>query len=296
MHRAGPTNLAFSPYANALGLGRFFNAGSEVFTFLELQPGSTCVPVRGGASLEWGVAISRHDFLLTTAASAAVIPLGLRAQTAIALASGRFQHGVASGDPLTDRVMLWTRVADPEVVHPAPGESGSPGQPPPVRAGAAGMQGVLTFGRTIVIFLGRGVMQGYRRRPVFVLGTHRNSNPRNAKAARSSVIVRMRVFSVLSDTPIASASERMRARARSAHAFPLSESGVSTTRAFTHRCGPRTRSPRRTGFVSGLHRGISHAGATQAMRLRSLTASGLSPYGSSMPPGITQLFLPVVLI
>ncbi len=54
MHRAGPTNLAFSPYANALGLGRFFNAGSEVFTFLELQPGSTCVPVRGGASLEWG--------------------------------------------------------------------------------------------------------------------------------------------------------------------------------------------------------------------------------------------------
>jgi hypothetical protein len=27
--------------------------------------------------------------------------------------------------------------------------------------------------------------------------------------------------------------------------------------------------------------GISHAGATQAMRLRSITASGLSPYGST---------------
>ena len=57
------------------------------------------------------MAISRRDFLLTTAASAAVIPLGLRAQTAAAPASRLFRHGVASGDPLTDRVMLWTRVS-----------------------------------------------------------------------------------------------------------------------------------------------------------------------------------------
>ena len=56
------------------------------------------------------MAISRRDFLLTTAASAA-IPLGLRAQTAAAPVSRRFQHGVASGDPLADRVMLWTRVS-----------------------------------------------------------------------------------------------------------------------------------------------------------------------------------------
>jgi hypothetical protein len=71
-------------------------------------------------------------------------------------------------------------------------------------------------------------MHGYHR-PVFVLGTHRNSKPRNAKTARSSVIVTMRVFSALSDTPIASASQRIRASARSPHAFPFAESGASTT-------------------------------------------------------------------
>jgi alkaline phosphatase D len=56
------------------------------------------------------VAISRRDFLLTTAASAAAIPLGLRAQTSAGSTGRLFRHGVASGDPLTDRVMLWTRV------------------------------------------------------------------------------------------------------------------------------------------------------------------------------------------
>lgn len=39
------------------------------------------------------------------------MPLGLRAQTVDA---GRvFRHGVASGDPLTDRVILWTRATPP---------------------------------------------------------------------------------------------------------------------------------------------------------------------------------------
>jgi alkaline phosphatase D len=56
------------------------------------------------------VAISRRDFLLTTAASAAALPLTLRAQTAAGVSGRLFRHGVASGDPLTDRVMLWTRV------------------------------------------------------------------------------------------------------------------------------------------------------------------------------------------
>ncbi len=55
------------------------------------------------------MAMSRRDFLLTTASSAVVIPRQLRAQTA-APASRLFRHGVASGDPLTDRVILWTRV------------------------------------------------------------------------------------------------------------------------------------------------------------------------------------------
>ncbi len=39
------------------------------------------------------------------------MPLGLRGQ---APAAGRlFRHGVASGDPLTDRVILWTRATPP---------------------------------------------------------------------------------------------------------------------------------------------------------------------------------------
>jgi alkaline phosphatase D len=56
------------------------------------------------------VSISRRDFLLTTAASAAALPLMVRAQTAASPPGRLFRHGVASGDPLTDRVMLWTRV------------------------------------------------------------------------------------------------------------------------------------------------------------------------------------------
>ena len=55
--------------------------------------------------------LSRRDFLLTAAASASAIPFALRAQTPDA---GRvFRHGVASGDPLTDRVILWTRATPP---------------------------------------------------------------------------------------------------------------------------------------------------------------------------------------
>lgn len=56
--------------------------------------------------------LSRRDFLLATAASAAAVPIGLRAQAGAA--DRIFRHGVASGDPLTDRVILWTR-ATPRV-------------------------------------------------------------------------------------------------------------------------------------------------------------------------------------
>jgi alkaline phosphatase D len=55
---------------------------------------------------------SRRDFLATAAASLATVPLLGRTLAArqAADASPVFRHGVASGDPLWDRVMLWTRV------------------------------------------------------------------------------------------------------------------------------------------------------------------------------------------
>jgi alkaline phosphatase D len=58
---------------------------------------------------------SRRRFLVNATASMAAIPLWLRAQAVSSPAPGLFQHGVASGDPLKDRVVLWTRVS------PAPG-------------------------------------------------------------------------------------------------------------------------------------------------------------------------------
>jgi len=57
------------------------------------------------------MAASRRAFLRSAAASAIAWPYALRAQPGL---SGRlFQHGVASGDPLSDRVVLWTRVTAP---------------------------------------------------------------------------------------------------------------------------------------------------------------------------------------
>jgi alkaline phosphatase D len=58
--------------------------------------------------------ITRREFIQAATASAAAIPLALRAQqSAGEPTSPLFRHGVASGDPLTDRVMLWTRVTTP---------------------------------------------------------------------------------------------------------------------------------------------------------------------------------------
>ena len=55
--------------------------------------------------------ITRRQFIHGAAASAALIPLAVRAEQATPDPAQRlFRHGVASGDPLTDRVMLWTRV------------------------------------------------------------------------------------------------------------------------------------------------------------------------------------------
>jgi alkaline phosphatase D len=62
--------------------------------------------------------VTRRRFVATTsmvaAAGAASGCAGPAGQSAVAAArgeaGGRFRHGVASGDPLTDRVILWTRV------------------------------------------------------------------------------------------------------------------------------------------------------------------------------------------
>jgi alkaline phosphatase D len=57
---------------------------------------------------------SRRAFFLKAASSAVAVP-ALAALPALAKpardAGGMFQHGVASGDPLADRVILWTRVS-----------------------------------------------------------------------------------------------------------------------------------------------------------------------------------------
>ncbi|MBI2188583.1 MAG: alkaline phosphatase D family protein [Acidobacteria bacterium] len=58
------------------------------------------------------MSLTRRQFIWTTAASAVSLAWrdrGAWAQTA-GTGAGLFRHGVASGDPLTDRVILWTRV------------------------------------------------------------------------------------------------------------------------------------------------------------------------------------------
>ena len=56
------------------------------------------------------MSLTRRQFLWNAAGSAALLPLSLRAQSSN---PSWFQHGVASGDPLTDRVILWTRLTVP---------------------------------------------------------------------------------------------------------------------------------------------------------------------------------------
>lgn len=54
------------------------------------------------------MALSRRRFLQVTGASAMAWPVAARAQTT---SHNAFAHGVASGDPLPDAVMIWTRVS-----------------------------------------------------------------------------------------------------------------------------------------------------------------------------------------
>lgn len=64
------------------------------------------------------MSLTRRQFLWSTAASAAALsrPWGAGSAYAQSAAAEVFAHGVASGDPLTDRVILWTRVTPPEGV------------------------------------------------------------------------------------------------------------------------------------------------------------------------------------
>ena len=58
--------------------------------------------------------VSRRAFLHATAVACATWPLTVRGwQQPSTPPAGLFQHGVASGDPLDDRVILWTRVTPP---------------------------------------------------------------------------------------------------------------------------------------------------------------------------------------
>jgi alkaline phosphatase D len=62
--------------------------------------------------------ISRRRFLYGAASSLAAWPVLGHAQTPDATGRRLFRHGIASGDPLTDRVMLWTRVTPGEAAAP----------------------------------------------------------------------------------------------------------------------------------------------------------------------------------
>ncbi|MGF1605454.1 MAG: alkaline phosphatase D family protein [Rhodothalassiaceae bacterium] len=60
--------------------------------------------------------LTRRGFLQASAAGAGAAGLGGCAKAA----SARFTHGVASGDPLTDRVIVWTRVVPDAQGEPVP--------------------------------------------------------------------------------------------------------------------------------------------------------------------------------
>ena len=94
--------------------------------------------------------ITRRQFIQGAAASAALIPLAVRAEQAAPDPAQRlFAHGVASGDPLSDRVMLWTRVT-----------------PPPTRSatGPIDVQWVIASDEGLQQVIGRGTTQAAMER------------------------------------------------------------------------------------------------------------------------------------
>jgi alkaline phosphatase D len=64
------------------------------------------------------VSLTRREFLWATAAASLSFPTLAQEQRETAAAGSRFQHGVASGDPLSDRVIIWTRVTPRDLSSP----------------------------------------------------------------------------------------------------------------------------------------------------------------------------------
>jgi alkaline phosphatase D len=64
------------------------------------------------------VSLTRRQFLWATAAASLTLPALAQEKREGAAAGSRFQHGIASGDPLGDRVMIWTRVTPREPSNP----------------------------------------------------------------------------------------------------------------------------------------------------------------------------------
>jgi alkaline phosphatase D len=66
------------------------------------------------------VSLTRREFLWATAAASLTLPALAQERRETAAAGPRFQHGVASGDPLSDRVIIWTRVTPRDLSSPQP--------------------------------------------------------------------------------------------------------------------------------------------------------------------------------
>jgi alkaline phosphatase D len=66
------------------------------------------------------VSLTRREFLWATAAASLSFPALAQEQRDAAAAGSRFQHGVASGDPLVDRLIIWTRVTPRELSSSRP--------------------------------------------------------------------------------------------------------------------------------------------------------------------------------
>jgi alkaline phosphatase D len=64
--------------------------------------------------------LTRRQFLWATAAASLSLPALAQERREAAAAGSRFQHGVASGDPLNDRAIIWTRVTPRDLSSPQP--------------------------------------------------------------------------------------------------------------------------------------------------------------------------------
>jgi alkaline phosphatase D len=62
--------------------------------------------------------LNRREFLRSAATSGLTLPFAARAFAQPSASSSLFRHGVASGDPLADRVLLWTRVTPAAAARP----------------------------------------------------------------------------------------------------------------------------------------------------------------------------------